>query len=858
MAKKSLNIFIGINDKNFTKGLNRVSKKLKKFGGKMKSFGANMTRNVTMPLAGIGVASVKLATDFQTSLTKISTLVGASAEELKTYESAIKTLSVQTGTSATEMAEGLFFITSAGFSGQEALDALEVSAKGAALGMGEMSSVSNSLTSIMTAYASEGMTASKAGDLLHETLKQGKFEASQFMDKLGSVIPTAAAAGISFEELGAASATMSKLSGDAAGTLTSMKSLMSALLTPSEKQKEILAGIGLSTEDLAKMMDESLLGTMQHLHENLKDNNEAFMNVFGSSKAVTGALSTISLQGETYAKVLDGMNQSQGNVDEGMNTLNQTAGQKFKQSLVKLQNVGIEIGQKLLPPLIKVIEFVMKGVDAFMNMSSESKALVVGIAAIVGAIGPLMSIFGTLTTVLGAILSPIGLVVAALVGAGILIYKNWEPFKKLLVDFINYFIDLYNESIAFRYIVEAIAMGFKQIFYELKFFVTAGIALVKGFAQNFTSLFGGIGNIVKGIFTFDEEALLKGLNDAKDALANTFNPNENEDLKKAAKTLGEETAENFKTGIENLKGKNPVELIDEDDVQNVVDKASEIANNVKGKIQSMFSGSSAVVGGSGGGDGGSGSGGSGGGSGGSGGSGGGSDDEPKDWDKWVSNAQSAMNKYKGIADQIMSITNQIFENEREKINQDTEMKMAKLQSDLEIETERINNSAMSEEAKNAALSKIQKDFSDKETDIKEKADKKKRQLARKQAIQDKIAAILQVAVSTASAIMQSVAASPLTGGLPFSAIAGTLGAAQVAAIAAAPLPALAKGGLAFGETAAIVGDNPNASVDPEVIAPLSKLQSMLGGQEVIVKGQIMGEDIYLSNMRYTKKINSYS
>ena len=336
MAKKSLNIFIGINDKNFTKGLNRVSKKLKKFGGKMKSFGANMTRNVTMPLAGIGVASVKLATDFQTSLTKISTLVGASAEELKTYESAIKTLSVQTGTSATEMAEGLFFITSAGFSGQEALDALEVSAKGAALGMGEMSSVSNSLTSIMTAYASEGMTASKAGDLLHETLKQGKFEASQFMDKLGSVIPTAAAAGISFEELGAASATMSKLSGDAAGTLTSMKSLMSALLTPSEKQKEILAGIGLSTEDLAKMMDESLLGTMQHLHENLKDNNEAFMNVFGSSKAVTGALSTISLQGETYAKVLDGMNQSQGNVDEGMNTLNQTAGQKFKQSLVKI------------------------------------------------------------------------------------------------------------------------------------------------------------------------------------------------------------------------------------------------------------------------------------------------------------------------------------------------------------------------------------------------------------------------------------------------------------------------------------------------------------------------------------------
>lgn len=42
------------------------------------------------------------------------------------------------------------------------------------------------------------------------------------------------------------------------------------------------------------------------------------------------------------------------------------------------------------------------------------------------------------------------------------------------------------------------------------------------------------------------------------------------------------------------------------------------------------------------------------------------------------------------------------------------------------------------------------------------------------------------------------------------------------------IPRLAKGGLAMGETLAVVGDNPNASIDPEVIAPLSKLKAMLG------------------------------
>ena len=80
---------------------------------------------------------------------------------------------------------------------------------------------------------------------------------------------------------------------------------------------------------------------------------------------------------------------------------------------------------------------------------------------------------------------------------------------------------------------------------------------------------------------------------------------------------------------------------------------------------------------------------------------------------------------------------------------------------------------------------------------------------------------------------------------------GVMGMAQVAAINAAPLPALAQGGLAFGETAAIVGDNPNASVDPEVIAPLSKLKGMMSdmGQKVIVEGMIRGEDIWLTNKK---------
>lgn len=52
------------------------------------------------------------------------------------------------------------------------------------------------------------------------------------------------------------------------------------------------------------------------------------------------------------------------------------------------------------------------------------------------------------------------------------------------------------------------------------------------------------------------------------------------------------------------------------------------------------------------------------------------------------------------------------------------------------------------------------------------------------------------------------------------------------------VPKLAKGGLAYGPTLAVVGDNPNAASDPEVIAPLSKLRSMGAANRLELVGEV--------------------
>ena len=440
MANKAIGFLtfnFGANMQGFDRAMKKAQTKVRRFGKTMKNIGSSLTTNITMPLLGIGAAGVKLAADFGSSMTKIRTLVGASAEELKAYEKDVLSLSSTTGIAADQLAEGLFFITSAGLSGQEAIDALAVSAKAAAMGMGEMTDIGSALTSIMKAYESEGMDAARAGDLLHETLKQGKFEAGEFMSRLGRVIPTAAAAGISFEELGAATATMSKLSGDAASTLTGMNQLMMKLLNPSAEQVEILDTLGMSYGDLAAMLDESLMGTLQFLFTELEGTDDMLLKMFGSSKAVTAALSTMGLQSETYTDVLDGMYNSMGNINEGFDVLATDAGFKFQRGLNQVKLVLIDIGNQVMPLVLKGLEKLQGAMAWWGSLDKDMKTLITTLAIVAGSIGPIVTVVGSLSIAFSALMGPVGLAVAAIAAFAVAfayVRENWEAFKERLSD----------------------------------------------------------------------------------------------------------------------------------------------------------------------------------------------------------------------------------------------------------------------------------------------------------------------------------------------------------------------------------------------------------------------------------------
>tara|TARA_R110001599_G_scaffold353496_1_gene593323 strand:+ start:11335 stop:13941 length:2607 start_codon:yes stop_codon:yes gene_type:complete len=857
MAKKSLaslNVVISAITSPLFRGLKKASKRIIAFGTKMKAVGRSISMSFALPFAAVGVAGAKMAIDFEQSMTKINTLVGTSVEEVNKLATSVKAMAVETATPAKELADALFFIQSAGIKGAESLKVLEVSAKGASMNMGEITDIASATTSIMTGF---GKTSAEAGDLLHETLKQGKFEASEFMNKIGQVIPVAAGLGVSFEELGAATATMSKLSGDAAGSLTAVNSMMMKLKTPGAEQKAILKDLGMGYDDLNAMLQDSLMGTLNHLFSELEGNDEALVRVFGSVRAVKAAFATAGLQADTYADVLDGMNNSMGNVERGFETQSQTVGFKMTQAFEKLKLASMELGSVMMPLFTKIANVATTMAKGFTDLDSGTKKLVVGSGALLAFSGPLLTMAGTLVAVFGAILSPIGLVVVALGAIFKIIYDNWETTKSIFVSFINYWIMLYNEARGFRMLVEGIKGTFLTLSYVVGFFFESAAQMLTNFGKFFKEIFGGIGDLILGVFTLDEDLIVKGFKDLTKGLGKTLETGI-EDIDKKYSSKIAKVIDNAGKAIE---GKAPLELITESDIQNTVDNVggwlTGKLETVKNKLKGFFGGPDLLIPGS---DDGSSS------------SSGGGDDT-KTFQKTIEKKKSILQKYlefakngyakfadnvsqvwgriEAVAGAVLNSIGNLFAAQSNKAmaildNEETK-KNQNLENDFLREEAAIMNSGVSQEKKDARLIQLKEKFDGKQATLDKEMDAKKKTLQKKAAMREKKMQIASAIMATAAAVVQALKAGPFIGP-PLAILMGGLGAAQIATIASTPIP-LAEGGLAFGPTNAIVGDNPNAKNDPELIAPLSKLKAMLGIQNINVNidGAIKGEDIFLSN-----------
>ena len=225
----------------------------------------------------------------------------------------------------------------------------------------------------------------------------------------------------------------------------------------------------------------------------------------------------------------------------------------FQESLKEL---SAKFGQVILPVFTKLVSFANGLLQKFSELSPTTKKLIVVFAGIAAALGPVLYILGTLVTLAPAIgtaltvmMGPIGLIVAGLTAISVVIYKNWAGIKSALVKIGNYFIELYNNSLPIQLAVDSLIMNFKNMLAVGKFVFSTFSTIIKTFAKNFMTLFKGIGDIIMGIFTFDKDKIVQGFTDLADGLKNNVT-SAFESIKTDASTLGSSVVDNFNEALQ--------------------------------------------------------------------------------------------------------------------------------------------------------------------------------------------------------------------------------------------------------------------------------------------------------------------
>lgn len=429
----------------------RIGESLKTTGGKIESAGKSMAK-VSAAAGVAGGAMVKMAADFNNAIAKLSTIADASVP-IGQLKSEIIELSNETGIAATDIAESVYSAISAGQETGDAVNFVRQSTMLAKAGFADTAATTDVLTTALNAYGLKAEKVSEVSDMLIQTQNRGKTTVDELAQTMGRVIPVANGAGVQMNELSTAFVLLTKNGIATAQSSTYLKSMFNELSKTGSKADEAIRAI--SGKSFPELMKEgkTTAEVLQMLSEYADQSGLTLKDMFGSVEAGTAALTLMKDGVSGYNEELTLMNQSSGATTEALEKL-QTPAERMQKAMNRLKNALIAIGEKALPFIEKLADWIGKLAESFSNLSPGMQSFIMAITAITAIAAPLLIFIGKLATGIGSLIglfsaggaaagvfsaamgalsfvfSWIGLAIAAVIGVGVLLYKNWDKIKE--------------------------------------------------------------------------------------------------------------------------------------------------------------------------------------------------------------------------------------------------------------------------------------------------------------------------------------------------------------------------------------------------------------------------------------------
>lgn len=389
----------------------KIGNNLSSAGKSLTSAGSTLTKSVTVPIVGAGTAVVKLSSDFESAMSKVSAISGATGSDLDALNQKAQEMGAKTKFSATESAEAFTYMAMAGWKTEDMLQGIDgIMALAAADGL-DLATTSDIVTDALTAF---GLSASDSGhfaDVLAKAASNANTNVTLLGESFKYAAPVAGALGYSAEDTAIALGLMANagIKGSQGGT--ALRSSLSRLIKPTDDAAALMEKYGLSMTNADGSM-KSLGQVMDTLRNNMGDLTEAEQaqaaaTLFGQ-EAMSGMLSIINASDKDYEKLTSAIYDADGAAQEMADTMLDNLGGQLTLLKSALEGLAIQFGEILLPYIKQFVTWLQNLTQKLQNLTPEQKEQIVKWAAVAASIGPVLLVVGKLVTGIGGLITTLG------------------------------------------------------------------------------------------------------------------------------------------------------------------------------------------------------------------------------------------------------------------------------------------------------------------------------------------------------------------------------------------------------------------------------------------------------------------
>ena len=339
-----------------------LGRESEKTEGSLKKLGAASAILGTALAAGF-IMAAKSAIAFEKSIAEISTLVDTTVVSVDELSAAVRNQSKEFGGDVQTQARALYQIISAGASdAATANNILTVSNKLAVGGITDVATAADGLTSVLNAYGNQVEGASAVSDAMFVAMKAGKTTIGELSASIGTVAPLAAQMGISFDELTASTAALTKGGVSTSVAVTGLRAILATIAKPSKEATDLAAELGIEFNS-AGLKAKGLGAFLEELKQKTGGSSDAMATLFGGVEALVPALALSGQAGKDLAVIMAQMAIKTGATDEAVGKMAQTFDFQFAKAVANINDLILSMGLVIQNTLLPALTFFNNNLD---------------------------------------------------------------------------------------------------------------------------------------------------------------------------------------------------------------------------------------------------------------------------------------------------------------------------------------------------------------------------------------------------------------------------------------------------------------------------------------------------------------